>query len=228
MHLSLYSLKLALHDLMDKRHADLVKSRAGKYYEADLKAVLGNIDALPPAVVGTAPLAVELIECDELHDGYGSTIWFYTEAVLRNPASTPEMISDARTVRDAFIPAMKELKDKYAREAHRATERKGSLKQLKAQLTEFPLPGGQSLYDVASKFIDAGLHLSELLSARGDATPASRDQAGPLRAEAIGLMGRLRDDLLRELNKNSSLPTDLEQRVFGYVDTLEAMVRTAK
>jgi hypothetical protein len=38
------------------------------------------------------------------------------------------------------------------------------------------------------------------------------------------MVNRLRDDLARELAKDAALPRDLDQRVFGYLDTLVAMV----
>ena len=41
-----------------------------------------------------------------------------------------------------------------------------------------------------------------------------------IRSETEGLVNRCRADLARELNKNPSLPQDLDQRVFGYLDTL--------
>jgi hypothetical protein len=228
MHITLFSLKLGLHDLLDKRQADLAKSKAGKYFSPALQEQREAIDGLPPAVVGTAPLAEELLETDGRHDGYGATLWFATEATFRNPDSTADLLAAAHRVRDAFMPALGELKDKYALEAHRAQERKPSIKTLSIDLKMFPVAGSGTLLDVVQKFIDAGVSLDELLSQRGDAPKAARERAAMLRAEAIGVLGRFRSELVKEVDKNPSLPQDLDQRVFGYFDTLEAMEHKAK
>ena len=66
------------------------------------------------------------------------------------------------------------------------------------------------------------------LSQRGDAPKASRQQAGAIRSETVGLIGRARADLARETAKNPSLAQDLEHRVFGYFDSLAAMGAKAK
>ncbi len=51
----------------------------------------------------------------------------------------------------------------------------------------------------------------------------ARKEATVLRSVTVGILGRLRSDIGRELKKSASLPKDLEQRIFGYFDTLEAM-----
>ena len=70
--ISLYHVVLGLRDLLDKRHGDLLKSKAGQYYDAQLKNQLQRFDTLPPALTGT-PFAGSLKEEDKGHDGYGGS-----------------------------------------------------------------------------------------------------------------------------------------------------------
>ncbi len=118
--LTLPDLRLGLRDLLDKRRADLLLSKSGAYHEPMLAEQLTAIDALPPALTGGTPFAVEL-------------------------------------------------------------------------------------------------------SKRADMPKGARKEATVLRSVTVGILGRLRSDIGRELKKSASLPKDLEQRIFGYFDTLEAM-----
>jgi hypothetical protein len=221
---TLQVLRLFLDDLLDKRHADLVKSKAGKFREAELVEQRDKIQALPVALTGGTPLADVIEAADGIHDGFGGSLYYATEAVFRNPDSTDEQRGAAQRVRDAFIPALKELKSEYAIEAARARDRQPLLKERKADLMMIQSPSGGTLYEVAQKFINAGLHLDELLSMRADVPQNKREGAGVIRSETIGLINRFRADLSRELSKNPSLPQDLDRRVFGYLDTLGKMV----
>lgn len=146
-----------------------------------------------------------------------------TEVVLRLPNAAPALVEAAKGIRAAFIPSASELKDSYADEARRAVERRPMLKTLKADLMQFPVPGMGTLFDVATKYLDAGDRINELLSHRADIPTDARKDAGRLRNETLGMANRLRAEIAREVSKNPSLPQDLEQRLFGYLDTLTAM-----
>lgn len=221
--LSLTSLKLGLKDLFEKRHDDLNLSKAGQFYEPALKEQREEIDALPPILTGGAPLAKELDDLDGVHDGLGAAIFYVTEVYFRLPNAAPATVEAARRVRAAFIPELGELSATYATEAERAIARKPLLSSMKTDLELFPLVGGGTLLDTATSFLAAGEQLHGMLSDRADATPGSRKEAAALRSATLGVIGRLRADLAREVSKNPALPRDLDQRVFGYFDTLEAM-----
>src|SRR5262249_42560634 len=156
--LNLPNLKVGLRDLLEKRHDDLLKSKAGKYYEPKLVGILAEIDALPPALTG-APLSAELQAKDAEHDGYGGAIYFKTELYRPLPNAAPKVVAAATRIRAAFTPALGELVAPYATEADRANERKPLLESMKADLDLFPMADGTTLHAVATKFIDAGIAL---------------------------------------------------------------------
>jgi len=221
--LKLRDLKLGLHDLFEKRHADLVKSKAGKFHEPTLIEQRDAIDALPPALTGGKPLADEIDALDGTHDGHGAVIFFMTEVYLRSPTADPAIVDAAKRIRDEFIPNLGELSASYVTEAERAMERRPLLKSMKVDLQLFPLAGGGTLLDTATAFLDAGESLHEKLSDRADMLQGSRKKAAALRPATIGALNRFRADLVREIKKDPKLPRDLEQKVFGYFDTLEGM-----
>jgi hypothetical protein len=220
---TLVQLAQGLRNLFDEHHADLVKSAAGKYHTGALAALRTEIDALPAALTGGLALSDELKQTDAEHDGYGAVIYFATESVLRLPNLGPEVKAAAQRVRDAFVPSLGELRAPYVVEAHRAVERRPLLQGRKADLEMFPVVGGGTLLAVATKFLDCGERLDTLLDRRGGVPKADRSKAAVLRARAVGLVNRLRDDLADEIVRDSSLPRDLEHRVFGYLDTIAAM-----
>jgi hypothetical protein len=55
--------------------------------------------------------------------------------------------------------------------------------------------GGKTLLQVATSFLDAGDRINDLLGQRGAVPKADRSRAAVLRAKAMGLLNRLRDDL---------------------------------
>lgn len=220
---TLATLKLGLMDLLTKRRDDLLLSKSGNFYLADLEEQKNAIDALPPVLTGGTPLAAEIDALDARHDGYGGILFFTTEAVLRDPEATPEQKAAARRIRDELVPSLDQLNAAYVVEAQRAVERRPKLDSMKAYLDLFHAPGGGTLSDVAEKFVQAGETLHSMLSDRADVSKATRKAATALRPATIGLLNRLRADLVRDITKNASLPRDLEKRVFGYLDLLEAM-----
>jgi hypothetical protein len=147
---------------------------------------------------------------------------------LRLPAADPEIVAAAHRIRAAFIPALAELGASYPVEADRAIERKPLLVSMKADLKRFPLAGGGTLLDTATAFLDAGESIHRALSDRADVPKGARKEAAVLRSTTVGMLGRLRADVAREVKKDSKLPRDREARIFGYFDTLEAMQPAAK
>jgi hypothetical protein len=226
--LTLSDLKLGLSDLLGKRKPALLRSSSGRTYEPMLAKKLEEISALPPAVIGGKALAAELEETDVEHDSYGAAIWYMTEAYLRHPELSPEAAAAARRIRQAFIPALSELKASYADEAKAALDRKQKLKEHKADLERFPTADGETLHDWVGGFLDAGARLHSMLSDRADAKETSRKGAGALRSATIGLLSRLRAGLADEVEHNPKLPPDLDAQVFGYLDELHAPRAAAK
>lgn len=221
--LNLSNLKVGVRDLLEKRKADLLLTDAGKYYEPRLAGALAAIEALPPALTGGAPLAAELDAADDAHDGFGAALFFVTEVYLRLPDAPPALVAAAKRVREAFVPELGDLVVPYSIEADNAADRRPRLQERKADLELFALADGRTLFDVATKLVDAGEHLGTLLSQRADVPKAQRKDAGRLRSAAVGALFRLRKDLVEEVAKNAALPRDLEHRVFGYFDTLADM-----
>ncbi len=226
--LTLAHIRLGLADLLDKRLPDLHKSKAGKYYEPMLEEQLASVNALPPALTGGAPLADTLDLLDANHDGHGGVLYFTTEVCFRLPGADPELVAAAHRIRTAFIPALAELGAAYPVEADRAIERKPLLISMKADLKRFPVVGGGTLLDTATAFLDAGEAIHHALSDRADVPKGARKEAAQLRSTTVGMLGRLRADIAREVKKDGKLPRDLEARLFGYFDTLEAMQPSAK
>ncbi len=225
-HMANYTLIQAaqgLRNLLEERAADLRKTKAGRFHEPALVELRAEIDALPAAITGSKPLVEDLDTADALHDGYGAAIFYATEVALRLPDTSAEVRAAALRIRDAFVAALAELQDAYVMEAHRAAERRSLLQTMRADLELFPVRKGETLLQVAERFLDAGDKLNALLSQRGDVPKADRRKAAVLRSRAVGLLNRLRADLREEVERTPSLPRDLEQRVFGYLDTLSAM-----
>lgn len=218
--LSLVHLKLGIHNLFNERHADLLRSKSGKFHEPDLLAQRDAIDELPPDLTGGRPMADELRETDISHDGFGAAIFFVTEAAFRLPDVSLDVASAAQRIREAFIPGLDELQSEYAKEAHRAQERRPLLKAMKADLSMLMAPDGRNLLEIATQFLNAGQSLDDLLHQRANVPQNTRADAATIRNETIGALNRFRQDLRREIKRNPNLPKDLEHRVFGYFDTL--------
>lgn len=223
---TLIHLRLFLNDLFSKREADLLLSVAGQYYAPQLRERRTAIGGLPPALTQGTPFADELSAADKNHDGFGAAMYHSTEVVFRLPDAPAELVAAAVRIRLAFIPELKELLDSYAEEADRAIEREPKLEELAADLRLFPVPDNRTLYDVATSFLAAGRNIHDLLSRRADVPKGARARAAAIRSETVGVINRLRADLGREIKKNPALPRDLDQRVFGYLDTLLSMKPT--
>ncbi len=224
MNFSLTTIRRGTHNLFTERTDALNASKAGAYLNDELYELHLGIGALPEVLTST-PYKVELRTTDGRHDRLGRLIYFITEACFQDPNAPPEMVAAAQQIREAFIPSLDELTDSYATEAERAIKRKPLIASLADVLKTFALPwnANQTLFDVATSFVDEGEKLNGLLNDRADVPKGVRAQALTLRNKAMSVLNRLRKDLKKEVARDMSLPKDLEQRVFGFFDTLHAM-----
>ena len=215
-------LKLGLNDLLGVRLDDLKQSAFGGLYLPLLTAKREAIDALPEAMTSGLPLAAQLSETDDDHDGFGGAVWFVTEAVLRHPTLTPALRTAAEAIRTAFVPELAVLRKPHADEAAAAYNHRSDLTRLEAELKSITVPGGQTLYTWVSDFLDKGSHLGSLLALRGQAQAGaeSAKQAASLRAEAIGVLGRLRSSIQDEVAGGAKLPEKYEAKLFATFDEL--------
>jgi hypothetical protein len=227
--LLLSDLRLALPDLLDDKAELLEETHAGRLYAPRLSAKRDAIEALPePTVAGGRPLAEELAETDVEHDGFGAAIWHYTEAVRLAPGMTEEARQAARAVREAFIPELALLGRSYATEAAHALGKRERIAEHKDALLQLPIPGNKkTLRAWVDGFVKCGETLDELLRARAQHQAATvgergRREAGTLRADTIGLLGRMRSALADELADEPERLATVDAELFGYFDQLAA------
>jgi hypothetical protein len=221
--LSLAALKVAFADLFDKRHPALILSSAGKTYEPILLEKKNLIDALPAVLTGGKPLADEIGEADAFHDGFGAAIWHICQAYQRCPNVPPQVLAAVKSIEDAFIPELDDLKASFVDEAEAAIKHKQDIIALETQLKSIPLAGGFTLVDWAKSYVSGGEQIGVLLSQRADADNGARREAGKIRAATVGVLGRFRGALADEIGVNAALPKDLDAQVFAYFDELDAM-----
>lgn len=229
MNYSLSTVRRGLRNLFTQRIAALEASKAGAYYKVELHGYATEIGDLP-AAIASAPFKDDLRTTDVRHDSLGKVIHLVTETCFVCPDVDPAIIAAAKQIRDAFIPSLDELQSPYAAEGERATERKPLLDSLEPQLKLFFLPwdASKTLLDVATAFLNEGQKLDSLLNQRADVPKGIPRRAASLRAKAVGTLNRLRKDLKKEIERDASLPRDLEQSVFGFFDTLHAMEAAGK
>lgn len=221
--LTLGDLSLGLANLLTDRKAHLGTCTAGHLYEPMLAKKRTAIEALPEALRGGKPLAEELANIDDEHDGFGGGIHAYTEAILLIPSTTPAHRAAALRIREAFIPRRAILADSYAEEAAVARRNRAKLAERKSDLDTFPVPGNKTLYDWVAAFLDRGDSLDDLLNQRSmtGVGSATRGTAARLRSETIGLLYQFRAALRSEI-ADKGLPADLEAQIFSYLDELSS------
>ncbi len=223
--LLLGDLKLALRNLLGNRKPQLVASNSGKLYAPQLAKKLVEIEELPEALTSGRPLAQDLADTDELHDGLGEAIYYHTETILRLPLASADLKASAQRVRNAFVPRLGVLRESYATEAAAADENRAALATLEADLQAIPVPVPKdaTLLDWATAFVDSGDKLGKLLSDRSLlGSGAVPTQALTVRTATIGLLGRFRAALADEMAHEPSLPRDLDTQVFSFFDELQA------
>lgn len=229
MNYSLNTIRRGTHNLFTERADALEASKAGLYHKDELHECLVAVEALPEAVT-SAPYKVELRSTDQRHDGLGRVIYYVTEACFHDPDASAATRENARLIREAFVPSLEELTDSYATEAERATKRQAALTSMTDVLKTFALPwdSSRTLFDVVTAFLTEGQKLNTLLNDRADVPKGVQAQALQVRTRAMAVLNRFRKDLKKEIARNPNLPRDLEQRVFGFYDTLHEMESSGK
>ena len=229
MHYSLTTLRRGTQNLFTERADALNASKAGIYHKDELHECLVAMDALPE-VVTSAPYKVELRSTDQRHDGLGRVVHYVTEACFHDPDASATVRENARLIREAFITSLDELNDSYATEAERAKNRQDNLVSMTDALKTFVLPwdSTRTLFNVVTAYLAEGQKLNALLNERADVPKGVQTQALHVRGKAIAVLNRFRKDLKKEIARNPNLPQDLEQRVFGFYDTLHAMESAGK
>lgn len=221
--LTLDDLNLALSNLMTQRKTALDSTASGLLYGPMLAEKLTAITALPEILHSGKPLADELAAVDDDHDGFGGAIFAYTEAVLDAPSMTDAHRAAALRIRESFIPSKSALIESYAEEAATAKRNRGRLAERKDDLELFPVPGGKTLFDWATSFVDKGNELDTLLHQRSLANMAQSDKASAirLRSDTLGLAYQFRGALRAEI-MHKKLSPELDGQVFSYFDELSA------
>ncbi len=129
-------------------------------------------------------------------------------------------------IRETFIPNLSILNMTYADESAAATLRLNDLEAMKSLLEAVALPENMTLCSLTATYLKAGVELGEIMSSRigeeiADEAKKTK-QLNVVRLETMGLLGRFRDALTEEVKGNESLPRDLPEQVFGYIDSLAA------
>jgi hypothetical protein len=219
---------LFLDDFVNgERKALLSQAPCGRTYTVLLTGKHQEIQKLPPALIRARPLADELDSTDEVHDGYGSFMWYSMNGYVRLPEDPPEVVQEAKQVMTSFIPELAELKASYADEASKAAERLPKLKEHEAILRKFPVRGDRTLYDIVEKFLQAGVRLSGLLSERAKLNAEKLENIDEDQSSAVKLLGETmrlikdcRASLANDLKVDANLPRNLDALVFGFLDEL--------
>jgi hypothetical protein len=222
--LLLSDLKLGLADLLGARAPLLLATAAGRLYHPTLSRHRAELDALPPMVIQSRPLAEELATTDGEHDAFGAAIWFYLEAIARAPDVPADIKARAEHIRTELVPTLSILKESYASEAAGATERRPKIATLQAELEQMPLPGKRTLADWAEAFVGKGEALLTLLTRRATLTveqeAAARTRAGTLRSETIATLTRFRTALADELADRPAFARERDREIFAFLDQL--------
>jgi hypothetical protein len=221
-HLRTDDLLLGLDDLFNARKDELDSTQAGQFYGPMLASKHTAIQALPEALRGGKPLAVQLQVTDARHDAFGNGVWSYTDAVINAPDIADEVREAARRIRAAFIPERAVLNASYAEEAATARKNRPKLGDLEKDLKLFPLPGSKTLYDWVKGFLDEGEKLDALMVQRSNAavgTTSAKGAASKLRNDTVGLLYEFRAALRREI-EHKQLAADKEAKIFSYLDEL--------
>ncbi len=218
--LTLGDLKQGLDDLLTTRQAALALTRVGKAYEDLLKQKRAQMDALPTEFGEGKPVPELLATFDAEHDGYGTAIYYLTEAYLHLPNIDTDVLEAIMHIRASLIPSLEQLHDSYADEAEAALRRKAALPALATDLMRVPVVGG-TMHAWASAFVEAGAKLQKLLEQPADADATQRKEAQRLRVETLGLLNHARTVILDEIASRSSVPRHLDTQIFGYLDQLE-------
>ncbi len=225
MGLPLTSVRLVLVHITTTKLPDLQLVPIGQAYVPVCTSTLANIDALPDALKAQ-PYRDELDEADDLHDDFHESGQGYIDSALLCPAISKDDKTFLAEVRAVFLAEAGERSATFVNEADKARERRAKLPAYEVKLKAWTVAPGQSLHDWIDGYIAAGEKLHTLLEKRADVLSQSRKDARILRSKALGILRDLRRSIRRAVELDPALPRDLEARIFGYMDTLSAMIKS--
>jgi hypothetical protein len=218
-------LRLAVADLLDAKAALLASSKAFALYKPALTTNRAALEALYVALSGR-PLAEELAAVDAEHDTTGRAFHCLAEGLAPLDGISGEKRALLEKARAAFAPSLVSFNAGYADEAAAAGAKRAALDGMRTELAAWTVAPDLTLASLAERHVAAAERLGALLSRRADAV--AEDQAAKerrsltVRAETVGLLGRLRRALADEISLDAALPRDLELKAFAYVDQLAA------
>jgi hypothetical protein len=224
--------KLFLDDLIQGekkvRRESLLLISSGAVYLSQFTKKRDEINALPSSVVRDVPLVIELRTKDTRHDDCGRALWYFAEAYKNLPEDLcpPEIAKIPGEAREKFVPVLSELQAPHSDEAARAGTRRPALEEMKGALSQIPLAGGRSLFDVTSAMLEAGDDIGKLLSERASQNTANAEQSNRQRAvvllsDTLGLIRRCREQIIVEQEENPQLPSNLDTIIFDLFDLLQ-------
>jgi hypothetical protein len=124
--LTLADVKIGFDDFYKKRQPALLLTKVGAGHEDILAHQRKEIDELPPALTGGRPLAEDLAETDEEHDGFGLALWHVTEAYLKVPKDLDAQIF-------GYFDLLEEQREAANRAAKEAAAKEAAAKEAAAK-----------------------------------------------------------------------------------------------
>lgn len=218
--LKLYLLKLV--DPTSPEHAALLRLTAGSLFLGRLQKHHDEIEALPLPTEAARANADELKRLDAVHDGYYRAAYHLLSAYEAHPELPDDLRAALPRLRAALLPDLSATNATYATEAAKAADRERRAAELAPDLARFPVVDGH-LGDWLHRNIVAGHRIGDLLHGRAHAELPSLAPAAPasvLRSRVLGTLALLRDTARLELDARPELPRDLENVLFGYIDSL--------
>jgi hypothetical protein len=219
--MNLTDLRLGLEDLLTVRRGPLFRTQSGKAYEDALETQRHAINALPAPLTGGRPFAEELALRNADQDAFGIGIWHITEAYLRIPGISTDMLASVRRIREAFVPDIERLRDAYAEQASTVAARRENMVNLIDDLVRVPVAGGGTLFDWVAGFVGAGEQIARIVAQRAEINATTRKHAMTLHADTIRILNELRKNVVAEIARTMGMPRSTEEEIFGYFDLLE-------
>lgn len=226
--MNLTDLRLGLEDLLTVRRGPLFRTQSGKAYEDALETQRHAINALPAPLTGGRPFAEELALRHADQDAFAIGIWHITEAYLRIPGVSTEIIAAVRRIREAFVPDIERLRDAYADQATAVAGRRENMVNLIDDLVRVPVAGGGTLFDWVAGFVGAGEQIARIVAQRAEINATTRKHAMTLHADTLRILNDLRKNVVAEIARTLGMPRSTEDEIFGYFDVLEATRFEAK
>lgn len=226
--LTVADFRLALDNLFtDPARLALFKQTAAYIiYGAELNTVRSQ---LPLILAGNRPLAEHLAFADGDHDGIGSALYTFADAILMHPFLSPELKDTARNIQAQFVPARSVLQATYKKEAATAQANRPKLNAMEASLKDVPTPDKQTAYQWVETFLDAGDKIGQLLVERSkQEAEETHPELTRIRVNVWSLVSKARRTVAEEVKRNPSLPRNTDAILFGFFDTLSDFRKAGK